>query len=135
MSLRYLLDTNIFIHYRQKRPAQLAARFERLKPGEAAISVVAYGELLFGVEKSANAARARKLVEEIVSLMDVLPMTQDAAAQYGALRAKLEKSGTIIGNNDLWIASHALAEGLVLVTANEGEFRRVPGLRVENWAL
>lgn len=64
-----------------------------------------YGGLLFGVEKSANAALARKLVEEIVSLMAVLTMTQDVATQYGALRAKLEKIGTIIGNNDLWIAT------------------------------
>lgn len=134
MSLRYLIDTDIFIHYRQKRSAQLVARFERLKPNEAAISVVVYGELLYGVEKSVSAARARKLLEEMVSLTPVLPMTQDAAHQYGVLRARLEKGGDIIGNNDLWIAAHALSEGLILVSANEREFRRVPGLRVENWA-
>jgi tRNA(fMet)-specific endonuclease VapC len=134
MSPRYSIDTDIFIHYRQQRSPALRAKFERLQPGEAVISVVVYGELLFGVEKSANQTKARKLLEEMISLTSVMPMMPEVAHEYGVLRATLAKSGEIIGNNDLWIAAHALAEGLIMVTNNEREFRRVPGLKVQNWA-
>ena len=135
MAARYLIDTDIFIHIRQQRSPQLRARFERLQPGEAVISVVTYGELLFGVEKSGQATKAARLLEEMVSLVAVEPLSADVAHKYGALRATLEKRGEKIGNNDLWIASHALAAGLTLVTNNEREFRRVPGLKVQNWAV
>lgn len=133
MSPRYLIDTDIFIHIRQQRLAQVRARFEQLRPGEAAISVVVYGELLFGAAKSADRRTALAKIDELVALAPVLPMTGDVAREYGTLRHTLEKKGEKIGNNDLWIAAHALAEGLTLVTNNESEFRRVPGLRVQNW--
>lgn len=135
MSPRYLIDTDIFIHIRQRRLPQVRARFEQLRPGEAAISVVVYGELLFGAAKSADRSKALAKIEEIVALAPVLPMTSDVAVEYGTLRLSLETKGEKIGNNDLWIAAHALAEGLTLVTNNESEFRRVPGLRVQNWVI
>ena len=64
----------------------------------------------------------------------MLPLPEEAAAVYGTLRAALERKGQMIGNNDLWIAAHAKAAGLTLVTNNVREFKRVPGLKVENWA-
>jgi len=54
--------------------------------------------------------------------------------KYGTIRAELQASGKVIGNNDLWIAAHAMAAGPILVTNNEKKFRRVRGLKVQNWA-
>ena len=62
-------------------------------------------------------------------------MPETAGETYGTLRAELEMKGEMIGNNDLWIAAHALASRLTLVTNNEKEFQRVRGLRIENWAV
>lgn len=73
------------------------------------------------------------MLEDFVSRLEVLPYTAEAAAQYGDIRADLERKGQVIGVNDLHIAGHARSEGLVLVTNNESEFARVDGLRVENW--
>ena len=133
MEPRFLLDTNVFIHIRQRRPPAVLARFNRLKPGEAAISVVTYGELLYGVEKSRLREHAFRQLTELASLLPVLDLPTQAGASYAAIRAALETKGEIIGNNDLWIAAHAEAAGLILVTNNEKEFRRIPGLKIQNW--
>lgn len=130
---RYLLDTNICIYIRQKRPVNVQRRFAELVPGDAAISVITYGELCFGAEKSVAPAANRQRLEELVGLIPVLPMPADAGGAYGAIRAGLARDGRMIGNNDLWIAAHARSAGLVLVTNDEREFARVPGLTVENW--
>ena len=134
MSPRFLLDTNIVIYIRRARPPEVLQRFGRLQPGEAAISVVTYGELLLGVERALNNAGALSTLEELVSLLPALPLPISAARAYGRTRAALASQGQLIGNNDLWIAAHAIASELTLVTNNVGEFRRVPGLKVENWA-
>jgi len=73
-------------------------------------------------------------LEELAGLLGVLPLPVDAARSYGALRAELEAGGRVIGNNDLWIAAHARAAKLILVTNNEREFQRMSGLEVQNWA-
>ncbi len=134
MEMRFLLDTDIFIYIRQKRPEGVSRRFNRLHPGEAAISVITYGELLYGAAKSARRADAFARLSAIINLLPILPVTKGAGETYGEIRAQLESSGEMIGNNDLWIAAHALAAGLTLVTNNEKEFRRVRGLKVQNWA-
>jgi tRNA(fMet)-specific endonuclease VapC len=109
------------------------ARFRRLQPGEAAICVITYGELLHGVEKSRFREQATRQLMELASLVPVLALPAYAGQSYGAIRAALEAKGETIGNNDLWIAAHAKAAGLVLVTNNEQEFRRIPGLKIQNW--
>jgi len=134
MAPRYILDTNICIYIRSSRPMHIRARFEKLEPGAAALSVITYGELVYGTAKSADRALAMRRLEELVTLIPVLSLPDTAAGAYGAIRAELEARGGMIGNNDLWIAAHVRASGLVLVTNNEREFRRVPGLKVENWA-
>jgi tRNA(fMet)-specific endonuclease VapC len=134
MAPRFLLDTNICIYIRRNRPPEILRRFRSLQPGEAAVSVVTYGELRYGAEKSRERDRAMAVLEEFVTLVPALPMPASAGATYGAIRAVLESRGETIGNNDLWIAAHAQAADLVLVTNNEREFRRVPGLRLANWA-
>jgi tRNA(fMet)-specific endonuclease VapC len=134
MEPRYLLDTNICIYIRQRRPEEVLRRFRRLRPGEAALSVITYGELLYGAAKSAQRAAALERLRELVHLLPALPLPETAAETYGTIRAELESKGEMIGNNDLWIAAHALAGGLTLVTNNEKEFRRVRGLKIQNWA-
>jgi len=132
--MRFLLDTNICIYVQRKRPPEVLARFSKLKAGEAAISVITWGELLYGAEKSTQRTRALEVLHEFASLIPVLPMHEDAGGHYGAIRAALEAKGQPIGGNDLWIAAHARSAGLTVVTNNEREFKRVPQLKVQNWA-
>ena len=134
METRFLLDTNICIYIRQKRPEEVLRRFRNLRTGEAAISVITYGELVSGATKSQQRTQALERLTELVNWLPALPLPENAGQAYGAMRADLAARGQMIGNNDLWIASHALAAELVLVTNNEKEFRRVRGLKVQNWA-
>ncbi len=130
---RYLLDTNICIYIKNHRPAEVLARFSKLPPGKVAMSAITYGELCFGAEKSSKPKETRQILEHLIVLIPVLPLDETASMHYGKIRQSLQASGKPIGNNDLWIAAHALAGKLILVTNNMAEFKRVPGLRVENW--
>ena len=135
MDPRYLLDTNICIYIREKRPEAVLRRFRKLRMGEAALSVITYGELLYGAAKSTQRAGAFARLRELVHWLPVLHLPESAAEAYGTIRAELAAKGELIGNNDLWIASHALATGLTLVTNNEKEFRRIRELKIQNWAV
>ena len=134
MSLRFLLDTNIFIYIRQKKSPQVLARFDEVQAGEAAMSIITHGELLYGAERSENRESARHILSELVTWIPVLSLPDGAAEEYGEIRANLEARGVMIGTNDLWIGAHAKVAGLTLVTNNEKEFRRISGLKIENWA-
>jgi len=101
--------------------------------GDAAISVITWGELLYGAEKSKQRKKALELLAEFKTFVPVLPIPETAGNTYGIIRASLESQGQPIGNNDLWIAAHAKAAGLTIVTNNEREFRRIAGLKVQNW--
>ena len=129
----YLLDTNICIYIRRERPQSVLERFQGLAPGSTAISVVTYGELAYGACKSGNAEQATSILQQLVTLVPVLPMDTAVVRAYGAIRHDLARRGETIGNNDLWIAAHAASLGLTLVTNNLREFRRVRDLKVENW--
>ncbi|MES2605611.1 MAG: type II toxin-antitoxin system VapC family toxin [Pseudomonadota bacterium] len=133
MPARFLLDTNICIYIRQKRPPTVLSRFEKLGVDEAALSVITYGELYYGAEKSQQRTQALNRLGDLLSVLPVLPLHPNTAQVYGEIRAALEASGKTIGGNDLWIAAHAKAAGLILITNNEKEFTRVPGLRLQNW--
>jgi tRNA(fMet)-specific endonuclease VapC len=135
MEPRYLLDTNICIYIRQRRPEEVLRRFRKLRPGEAVLSVITYGELLYGAAKSAQRTAALERLRELMRLLRPLPLPEDAGETYGTLRADLESKGEMMRNNDLWIAAHALASKLTLVTNNVREFQRVRGLKIENWAV
>src|SRR5947209_6355800 len=112
MNARYLLDTNICIHIRTHRPPMVRARFQRLRPGEAVLSVITFGELVYGAQKSRCRAQAMGQLEELSALVPVMPLPPETGRVYGAIRAALEAKGEVIGNNDLWIAAHAKAVGL-----------------------
>lgn len=133
MATRYLLDTSILIYIRQRRPPSVLQRFARLMPGDACLSTITYGELLYGAAKSRERARATATLKALIELLPVLPLPVEAGEAYGDIRAALEAKGQKIGNSDLWIAAHARAESLTLVTNNTREFDRVEGLKVENW--
>lgn len=133
MAIRYLLDTNICIYIAKHNPASVRARFEQLSADVLAMSVITLGELQHGAEKSQARSKALDALAQLQSVIQVQPVTEAAAQHYGQIRSALERKGRPIGNNDLWIAAHARAEGWVLVTNNEREFSRVEGLAVENW--
>lgn len=91
MEPRYLLDTNICIYIRQKRPEVVLRRFRKLRPGEAALSVITYGQLLYGAAKSAHRSEALERLRELVFSLPSLPLPEDAAEAYGTLRADLNQ--------------------------------------------
>lgn len=130
---RYLLDTNIVIYLSKHRSPEIVRRLEKLLAGEAVISAITYGELCFGAARSVKPAATQKVVDQLAATFPVFAISTAAAREYGKLRAQLAAKGTPIGPNDLWIAAQAKSEGLTLVTNNEREFRRVSGLKVENW--
>ena len=133
MSLKYLLDTDTCIYITKQKPARVLEKFETLSLGEIGISVITYGELVYGAHKSHQAQKTLHLLDKLVELIPPLPIPIETGKYYGKVRRELEKTGKIIGNNDLWIAAHALAMDLVLVTNNEREFSRVLDLKIENW--
>ena len=128
-----MLDTNICIYIAKHQPPKVKAHFDRLKPGQLVMSAITYGELYYGASKSNQRARALTLIEELVQDIPVEDLNSMAAKAYGEIRASLEKQGRLIGNNDLWIGAHAMALDVTLATNNEREFKRIPGLSVENW--
>jgi tRNA(fMet)-specific endonuclease VapC len=133
MAPRYLLDANIVIYIRQKHPEAVVRRFRLIPPGEAGISVIAYGELVYGAIKSTRRSAGLAQLRELATVLPALPLPENAGDVYGFIRTELERRGEVIGNNDMWIAAHAIASGMTLVTNNEKEFRRVPGLKLQNW--
>lgn len=134
MEVRYLLDTNICIYIRQEKPEAVLRRFHKLRAGEAALSIITYGELFYGTAKSKQGLEAMESLRELLNWLPALPLPETAGESYGNIRAELASKGEMIGNNDLWIAAHAISVGLTLVTNNDKEFRRVPGLKMQNWA-
>jgi tRNA(fMet)-specific endonuclease VapC len=133
MNPRYMLDTNMCIYIAKHRPPEVRTRFERLKPGQLIMSAITYGELCYGASKSSQQAHALAQLQELVHDVPVEELDSMAAEAYGEIRATLEREGRVIGNNDLWIGAHALARKLTLATNNEREFKRIPGLSLENW--
>jgi len=131
---KYLLDTNIVIYVLKRRPKEVLEIFNR-NAIRMAISSITLSELIYGAEKSPNMDKNLEAIEEFVSHLDVLPYDAKASQHYGQIKAALEKRGEIIGENDIHIAAHAISQGLILVTNNLQEFKRVPNLALENWVL
>ena len=129
----YMLDTDICIYVLKNHSTRLRHQFKVHK--ELCISAVTYAELCFGVANGVAALRGGRWqqLSAFTRLLLVLPLDEAAAKHYGEVRSQLTSKGQLIGNNDLFIAAHALSLGAILVTNNEREFGRVPGLVVENW--
>jgi tRNA(fMet)-specific endonuclease VapC len=135
--VRYLLDTNACIALLNKRPISVGERLDRtLASGEsAAISSIALHELWYGVAKSIRVAdNSARLTRFSSGILEVLSFEREDARIAGEVRAALEARGRPIGLLDTLLAGQALRHEMILVTANEGEFARIPDLRWENWA-
>ncbi len=128
----YLLDTNTLSSLIRHPRSPALDRLRRVGESGVYTSVIVAAELRLGAAKAKSGRLARE-VEERLSRLPVAPFEPPADRIYGDLRADLERRGTPIGANDLWIAAQALHDGSVLVTDNTREFGRVPGLTVENW--
>lgn len=133
MAIKYLLDTNICIYITKQQPDSVLQKFEQLAVGDVGMSTITYGELRYGAQKSQYTEKTLKILDALASLILPLPIPTQASKHYDHIRHHLAKQGKPIGNNDLWIAAHALAIETTLVTHNVKEFSRVPQLQIENW--
>jgi tRNA(fMet)-specific endonuclease VapC len=132
--MKYLLDTNICIYIIRKKPAVVLKKVASKQPGQIAISTITLAELEYGIARSHYPDRNRIALLEFLLPFTILDFDQGASAEYGHIRSLLESKGRPIGPMDLLLAAQARSHGLVLVTNNEKEFKRVEGLRIENWA-
>ncbi len=132
--MRYMLDTNIVAYAKNNRPEAVMDRLRKYDLDELCISVITLAELEYGVFNSSNPDRNQLALTLFLAGIEIVLFDDDAAVEYGRIRADLKRRGTPIGANDLLIAAHAKSRGLVLVTNNTREFERVEGLELEDWA-
>lgn len=130
--MRYLLDTNIISDLIRNPQGRVTGRIRDVGEAQVATSIVVAAELRYGAAKKGS-ARLTAQIEAVLGAMEVLPFEEPADRAYGALRARLEQKGHVIGGNDLLIAAQAVSLGFTLVTANEREFAKLKDLRCENW--
>lgn len=130
----WLLDTNICIYLIKQKPRHVLDRLRTLDIASVAISSITLAELQYGVAKSSRPEQNGEALAAFLAPLGVEGFEDEAAAEYGRVRAELERQGTPIGSLDMLIAAHALSLDCTLITNNEREFRRVSGLKVENWA-
>jgi tRNA(fMet)-specific endonuclease VapC len=130
--MTWLLDTNIVSHAIRHPEGKVALRILRTGIDRVVTSIIVVAELRFGFARSDAIVLPRRL-NTLLQSMKVHPLLAPADERYGEIRAYLERIGKLIGPNDLLIAAHALALDCTVVTDNEREFSRVPGLKVENW--
>jgi tRNA(fMet)-specific endonuclease VapC len=131
--IRYLLDTNTASYAIKGNVARVREQLLKIAMADVGISVITEAELRFGVARLPSAIRLKDLVEEFLLRVEVLPWNSAAANRYAEIRAALERSGKPMGNMDMLIAAHALSVEAVLVT-HDRVFRRVKGLKIEDWS-
>lgn len=131
--ITHMLDTDTCVYIIRWRPLQVISRLRRRRVSSIGISSITLSELEYGAAKSAKPVENRLSLDEFLCPLEIASYDDAAAYHYGELRARLERLGTPVGALDLWIAAHALSLRCVLVTNNEAEFKRVPGLTIENW--
>lgn len=131
----WMLDTDILIHFINRKPGfeKVARRMSGRSPGEVRLSAITLAELKFGIENGEFRSENMKALAGILEFLQVDDFPGGAAQDFGEIKIALLSSGKPIGPYDLLIAAHARHIGAGLVTNNEREFRRVPGLSVQNW--
>ncbi len=133
MKPKYLLDTDVFSLMVKGQDEAVNTRMQTLTKGEAVLSVITTGEYFYGIAHAPVSALREKRAQRLMDFFGVLPLDADVSISYGDIRADLRAKGTPIGPNDLWLAAQAKAHGLILVTRNTREFKRVKSLKVEDW--
>ncbi len=129
----YMLDTNICSYIIRNRPESVKRKLKEIERfHEVALSSVVASELLYGAYKKGS-QKLIEVVKHFINCFVIYDFDLKAAEEYALIRTDLERKGVIIGAYDLQIAAHAKALSAVLVTNNEKEFRRVEGLKIENW--
>lgn len=131
--MKYLLDTNVCVDYLTGRFPRVLRRIQESLPQDLCLSSIVIAELRYGADKSQKPRLNHERLDLLISEIPSRDFDSLAASSYGRVRASLEKKGKPIGPNDMLIAAHALALGLVLVSDNLREFERVPALKLENW--
>jgi len=130
---KLMLDTDVCIDVLRHRSTTARRRLESVAPGELLISSIVAAELWTGAAQSSHFTRAAEALHEFLAFVTILDWPAQAGMTYGRIRALLEAAGNPIGAMDTLIAAHALHEGATLVTRNQGEFRRVHGLKLVSW--
>jgi len=130
-----MLDTDTCSYIMKRSSDVLLKRLQKVPVSDVCISVITKSELLFGVELSPRRQQDAVALEAFLSYVDVLDFPDQASGHYAKIRAELKTLGRMIGANDLFIAAHARSLGLILVTNNTQEFKRVRDLAVENWTV
>ena len=133
--MKYLLDTNICIYFLNQKDQHLTDKLKRINPKDIAICSIVKAELIYGAIKSARTEENLAIVTDFAKDFASLPFDDIASQVYGRIRFDLERKGSIIGPNDLLIASIARANNLCLVTNNTSEFSRIDSLEIENWTV
>ncbi len=133
--LRYMLDTDTCSYIMKRSNPAVLKRLETLAVSDACMSVITKAELLYGVEVSPRRSQDAAALAAFLPYVEVLDFADGAAIHHAEIRADLKKRGALIGANDLFIAAHARALGLTLVTNNTAEFERVRDLTIENWTI
>jgi tRNA(fMet)-specific endonuclease VapC len=131
--MKYFLDTNVCVDYLGGRYPKVVTRLQRSSPADLGLSAVVVAELRYGADRSARPKENHARIDVLADEIPVIDFDLEAAAAYGRVRSRLEAKGTPIGPNDMLIAAQAISRNLVVVTDNVREFRRVRGLKVENW--
>ena len=129
----YLLDTNICIYIINNRPEYVRAKLKRIDNRAIYLSTISFAELQYGAYKSSRPQNSKQALLDFVKLFTFLDFTTEDAEAFGAIRAYLERKGTVIGAYDMQIAAQAMTRNLILITNNSREFRRIPLLKLENW--
>ncbi len=130
----FLLDTDTCIYFIRRKPPQIITRLRKLPLSSVGISSITLSELEYGVMKSSRPEQNKLALILFVTPLEILSYDDLAAREYGIVRSFLEKQGTPTGSLDTLIAAHALALDCTLVTNNQREFSRIPGLKTANWA-
>ena len=133
--VRYILDTDICSYIMKRSHPALLERISSVPISDQAVSVVTVAELLYGVKLSGKPKQARAAFDAFIRHLEIIQWSVEAAEHYADIRANLKVRGEMIGANDLLIAAHARSLKAVMVTNNVREFRRVKGLKVENWSV
>jgi len=129
--MKYLLDTNICIHFFRGK-YNLVEKIELEGLINCAISEITLAELVFGAENSLHPEKNHKIVEEFTKRLTILPI-YDSIRIYGKEKARLRKSGTMISDFDLLIGCTSVEKELTMITENVSEFERISNIKIENW--